>query len=80
MFDKPTQFVCKECGHVGGAGRASRGSIWIEVVLWLLILLPGIAYSIWRMTTKYNVCSICKSKNIIPVDSPLGKKLARQVR
>lgn len=67
--------VCKNCGYVGKSKQHTDGNILIELVLWLLFLLPGLIYSIWRLTTRKTVCAKCGSTNIIPVDSPQGQKL-----
>ena len=37
----------------------TRGSIWIEIILWLCLIVPGLIYSIWRLTTRRQVCSAC---------------------
>lgn len=71
---KPT-VVCIDCGNVGKARKYCRGSVFLELFLWLCFLLPGIVYSIWRYTGPRRVCSKCMSPNIIPPDSPRGREL-----
>lgn len=66
--------VCPNCGYRGRPKKMVKGSIVIELILWLLILIPGIIYSIWRHTTKYWVCPKCGAPNMVPLDSPRGKK------
>lgn len=61
---------CMMCGADGPTKLHTRGSIWIEIVLWLMFLLPGLIYSIWRMTTKKEVCSACGAETLIPLESP----------
>ena len=68
-----SKIVCKNCGYTSKSRNYTKGSILAELVLWLLFLLPGLVYSIWRLTTKYSGCPKCKSDNIIPVDTPLGQ-------
>lgn len=70
--------VCRDCGTVGEPTRVTRGSIWIEVILWLCFLVPGIIYSIWRLTTRHDACAACGSKSIVPVDTPVGAKIAAE--
>jgi hypothetical protein len=65
--------ICIQCGAVSKPEETIKGSIWIEVVLWLSFLLPGVIYSIWRMTTKAKVCAVCGSSAIIPLSSPEGR-------
>lgn len=51
---------------------------WVELVLWILFILPGVLYSLYRMLSKKQVCTVCGSAIIIPVDSPKGKELIQQ--
>ena len=71
-------FICAKCGTKTKPITVTRGTIWIEIVLWLFLLIPGIVYTIWRLTSKYKACSICKSPDIVPLDSPRGKKLTTE--
>jgi len=68
-------FICANCGYIGRPKKYTRGSFVIEVFLWLLFLLPGIIYSIWRLTTKVKVCPKCKAPNMIPENTPKGREL-----
>jgi len=75
------QMFCTACGHEGSAKKETPGSFLIEVILWLAFLVPGIVYSVWRITNKYFVCSKCKNKSVIPSDSPMAlqhKKLLQK--
>lgn len=67
--------ICANCGTLGKPVRTMRGSIWIEIVLWLSFLVPGIIYSLWRLTTKSTGCRVCGSENLVPVNSPVGRDL-----
>jgi hypothetical protein len=71
--------VCKHCGHYGKPARETKGSIWIELILWLCFLVPGLIYSIWRLNTRGDACSKCGSRDLLPPDSPLGRKLMQEV-
>ena len=66
--------ICLDCGHIGRPKKYYRGSLAIEIVLWLCFLVPGLVYTLWRDTSRYKGCRICKSTNIIPINSPNGKK------
>ena len=68
--------VCKDCGAVGDPVTVTKGSLGIEVVLWLWFLLPGLVYSIWRHASRFDGCSSCGGANLIPVDSPVGRRMA----
>jgi uncharacterized membrane protein YqaE (UPF0057 family) len=67
--------VCTQCGFVGKPLKIVQGSIVMEIFLWLLFLFPGLLYSLWRIASKYDGCPKCKAKNMIPEDSPMGRKL-----
>lgn len=67
--------VCKQCGHVGPSKRVTKGNIGIEIILWLCFIIPGVIYSIWRLSSRYDACTSCGAKELIPTGSPLGQKL-----
>ena len=61
---------CLTCGHEGQTGKVTRGSFWIEVVLWLCFLIPGLISSIWRLTTRHVACTNCGRSSVVPPSSP----------
>lgn len=67
--------LCNNCGFTGRRKTETRGSILIELVLWLCLIVPGLIYSIWRMTTRYSVCPKCDNRLMIPTNSPKYKEL-----
>lgn len=71
------QLVCTQCGHVGTPKSAVKGSFGVEVVLWLLFIFPGIIYSVWRMTSRHKACRSCGATNLVPLDSPIGRKMSQ---
>lgn len=74
----PREVICTTCGTLGSARQHTRGSIWIEIFLWLLLLVPGIIYSIWRHTTRGKVCGQCGGTQLIAVGTPVGRNLLAQ--
>lgn len=64
---------CQACGTIAQPKRHTKGSFAIEVVAWLFFLLPGIIYSLWRLTSKQWICPNCGSVDIIPLDSPKAR-------
>jgi hypothetical protein len=74
-----SEVICKTCGHTGDRKYESRGMLSIEVVLWLCLVIPGLIYSLWRHLSAVAICPSCGGKDFIPIDSPLGKKLAQEV-
>ena len=74
------QMVCGSCGSVVVPVRETKGSFFIELFLWLCFLFPGLIYSIWRLTSKYDACPTCKAANLVPLDSPMGRKLVGETQ
>jgi hypothetical protein len=70
--------ICPNCGHIGRPATVTKGSLAIEILLWLCFLVPGLIYSLWRQSSKYEACAKCNATNLMPVDTPRGQQLAQQ--
>lgn len=70
------EMICSNCGAHGTPKTVTKGSILIEIVLWLCILLPGILYSLWRISSRVRACRSCGSQSLVPLNSPVGRDLA----
>lgn len=70
--------VCTSCRTVGVPVTRVKGSFFIELILWLAFIIPGLIYSIWRLSSKALVCATCGQPTIIPLQSPEGQRLARR--
>ena len=75
MFAQPK--LCLACGHQGKPRRIMKGSIGVELLLWLFFLLPGLVYSLWRHISVYDGCSSCGDPSLIPLDSPRAQEILR---
>lgn len=73
------KMICSNCGTIGKPKTVTKGSIWIEIILWLFLIIPGIIYSIWRLTTRAKVCPSCGAEKMIPLDSPMGIRLRKEL-
>jgi hypothetical protein len=71
--------ICSNCGHTGKAKKVTKGSTLIELVLWLCFIIPGLIYSLWRLTSRHLACPQCGATNMVPLDSPRGKKLQQEL-
>ena len=71
--------ICSNCGFIGKPKLYTKGNIGLELILWLMFLLPGLIYSIWRHASRYEGCPQCQASNMIPLDSPMGKKLRQNL-
>ena len=64
---------CRNCGHRGQTQSTVRGSIVLEIVLWICFIVPGLIYSVWRYTSRHQICSACHSDKVIPLDAPAAQ-------
>ncbi|ACL71485.1 hypothetical protein Tgr7_0387 [Thioalkalivibrio sulfidiphilus HL-EbGr7] len=75
-LDSKKALICSRCGTANKARTHTRGSIFIEILLWLMFIIPGLIYSIWRLTTRGKVCGVCGSADLVPLTSPAGQELS----
>ena len=59
------KYYCNSCGNHSPTALM-KGSGWIELVLYLFYIVPGIIYSVWRRSAQPNVCPICKKAGLVP--------------
>lgn len=71
--------LCMTCGTRGYPKRITRGSILIEIVLWLFMILPGLLYSLWRLSSRRDGCRACGSAELVPLDSPRARAVLAQL-
>lgn len=69
------QKICLKCGAVNFPKTKTGGSFLVELALWIFFIVPGLIYSLWRLSSKKAACSTCGSIDIVPVDTPMGKKM-----
>ena len=72
------KFICRECGYIGRKKSIRPGSTFIELILILTAVIPGIFYQLWRNSSKKEICPQCNSQNMVPVNSPGGKKVMQE--
>lgn len=71
--------VCLNCGTVAKPKLFTPGNIGIELVLWILFIVPGVIYSVWRHGSRRWVCRACNAFEIVPPTSPMAKKMLAQL-
>jgi len=70
------ELICVNCGTQGKPKIITKGSILIEIVLWICLIVPGIIYSLWRHTSgRQPVCPSCGSPGMIPLGSPKAQAM-----
>jgi hypothetical protein len=70
-------FICRKCGQIGPHELNKKGKLSTEIILWLLFILPGLIYSVWRRTGRYFACRACGTHHIVPLDSELGREVLK---
>ena len=70
--------ICPHCGTRGNAKTITKGSLGIEVILWLCFIIPGLIYSIWRHASRFDGCTSCGQAGLISVTSPAGRLLVEK--
>lgn len=61
---------CMTCGIEAVPTTHTKGSFGLEVVLWLLFIVPGLIYSVWRVSSRQQVCASCGGSALVRIDSP----------
>ena len=72
----PGLSYCTSC-HNQTSKPQTKGSGWIEFILWICYIIPGVIYSIWRRSGA-STCPFCKNNTLIP--SPPVKDTGHSTR
>ena len=78
-IQKDSEIICKNCGEVSNAIIKTKGSIIIEIFLYLFYIIPGVLYTLYRVTNKYPICQHCESKEIILRNKRVGESLYKKL-
>ena len=70
------EMFCTNCGTTAAPRTYTKGSMIIELALWLCFVVPGLFYSVWRLASRYRGCPACGAANMIPPDSPMARGLS----
>lgn len=71
--------ICGQCGSVGKPKKTAGGSFIVELALWLCFIVPGLIYSLWRVSTKRPTCRSCGAiYTMVPLHTPRGRQLAAE--
>jgi len=60
---------CPNCNYVGKAKRFIKGSMLIELILWLCFIIPGLIYTIRRSSSRYYGCPKCTYQYVVRLSS-----------
>ena len=72
--------ICPHCGTRGEPKTITKGSLGMEIILWICFLVPGFIYSIWRLTTRQKGCPACNQIGMIGVNTPNGRMLVEKFK
>lgn len=67
--------LCTNCHFIGKPRKITKGSLLIEILLWIMFIFPGLIYSIWRLTSKISACPQCQAPNMIPLESQMAQRI-----
>ena len=74
------KMFCKNCGYIGDPKVHTPGYFAVELLLWCLFILPGLAYTLWRTSIRTTICPQCRQINMIPADSPMAQGIIAEMR
>lgn len=75
----PAKMMCARCGTLARPRIVTPGSLAIEVLLWCVLIVPGVLYGLWRASRRKHVCAACGSGELLPADSPMAARLLGQL-
>jgi hypothetical protein len=57
--------LCTRCGETAAPDSRVAGSDRLELALWLVFLVPGLLYCVWRHLQRRRTCPACGSSDLI---------------
>ncbi len=79
-IDFSRKYICMECGCQRDPVKAKRGLLVVEIFMWLLYIVPGVIYSIWRRVRKHEICSKCRMPSIVLTSSSRAMGMMRLLK
>ena len=77
LSQRGPQYACARCHSTFVSPTSKmRGSLGLELFLYLLLILPGLIYSLIRHFSKRAGCPACGSEEFLPLATPRGRELA----
>lgn len=70
---------CSDCGRTGHPEEIVKGSIRTQIILWMMLIIPGLFYSMWRQGTRKKVCSYCGSEALEPLPGSNEERFQREL-
>jgi len=81
--------ICEDCGYIGTAKTQISGSLWMEILLYIIALMVAVPtvfisflvpfiYSIHRRTVSEKVCCKCGG-DIVNIHTPKGEEVLKEM-
>jgi len=70
------RYYCNAC-HNHSANAKMKGNGWVELLLYLLYIAPGLIYSVWRRSGTRNICPVCTKDALVPAASAKSVPVAK---
>lgn len=70
--------ICRSCGTLHGGHTSLPGNAALEGAGVVFVWPLGLLYSLWRRTSRRPACAACGSRDLVPLESPVGRALLAQ--
>lgn len=75
--------ICTNCFYQGKPKTITKGSLGMEILLWVFFFwmwfIPGIIYTLWRLSTQKKVCKSCEQDTLVSTKSPRGSEIIERL-
>jgi hypothetical protein len=72
-------YICYACANEGPGRRRKRGSGKVEFALYVVLLVPGPFYSLYRRLGLRRECTHCGMETVVKVSSDQGQIAKRRL-
>lgn len=62
------KILCTACQTKSSVRGKPRGSVIIELFLWIFLIIPGVIYTIWRAIKPIYICPHCDCKVVKKIE------------
>lgn len=73
------QVHCTRCNYDGPSKTVTKGHLLIEIILWFCLFIPGLIYTIWRVSSRVQACPDCSSTELVPLQIWINRNPGYQV-
>ncbi len=66
--------LCPNCKYEGTGKFINKGSMGMEFILLICGVLPGLIYSVWRLSNRILICPQCRFEYVVKMKSIIKEK------